>query len=266
SAKASLIFRWSLVRMALEQSSPAASRLRRTAAARTLDPSEKGAVNYFLGLTFCKLFAASLLNAPWLLHLDVFRPQLNPFLTGRSRPDFVGQNTNNEWLALECKGRISAPNEEAKQKAKDQAMRLTAVNGAAPRFHIGGIAYLSNEILRFYWRDPTPEPERVRNPVAVTVHAKDWSSYYAAALNLIRTNEDYFRRMLFEPVLMPVAEADLEIGIHPTVLRLILLGSWDQVRIRDTIADVQATEPHYHPDGLAVVAGRTWLRPLPESV
>src|SRR5512135_2066178 len=46
------LFRWSLVRMALEQSSTAATRLRRTEAARTLDPSEKGAVSYFLGLTF----------------------------------------------------------------------------------------------------------------------------------------------------------------------------------------------------------------------
>src|SRR5262245_45268802 len=52
------IFRWSLVRMALEQMGPYGYRLRRTSAARTLDPSEKGAVNYFLGLTICKLFAA----------------------------------------------------------------------------------------------------------------------------------------------------------------------------------------------------------------
>jgi hypothetical protein len=48
--------------MSLEQSGPRASLLRRTAA-RTLDPSEKGAVNYFLGMTFCKLFAAKLLNS-----------------------------------------------------------------------------------------------------------------------------------------------------------------------------------------------------------
>jgi hypothetical protein len=75
------LFRLSLVRMALEQSGPTATRLRRTAAARTLDPSEKGAINYFLGLAICKLFAAKLLNVPWLLHLDVFRPMLNPILT-----------------------------------------------------------------------------------------------------------------------------------------------------------------------------------------
>ncbi len=64
------LFRWSLVRMALEQCRPAAYRLRRTTAAKTLDPSEKGAVNYFLGLAICKLFADKLLQAPWLMHLD----------------------------------------------------------------------------------------------------------------------------------------------------------------------------------------------------
>ena len=56
------LFRWSLVRMTLEQSGLAAYRLRRTDAARTLDPSEKGAVNYFLGLAICKLFAEKLLD------------------------------------------------------------------------------------------------------------------------------------------------------------------------------------------------------------
>ena len=50
------LFRLSLVRMALEQR-PAGSRLRRTSAFKALDPTEKGAVNYFVGMTFCKLFA-----------------------------------------------------------------------------------------------------------------------------------------------------------------------------------------------------------------
>lgn len=81
------LFRLSLVRMALEQR-PAGRRLRRTEAAKTLDPSEKGAISYFLGMTLCKLFSARLLRAPWLLHLDVFRPDLNVSFNGpiTSRP------------------------------------------------------------------------------------------------------------------------------------------------------------------------------------
>ena len=46
------LFRLSLVRMALEEQGWG-GRLRRTDAARTLDPTEKGAVNYFLGLALC---------------------------------------------------------------------------------------------------------------------------------------------------------------------------------------------------------------------
>ena len=49
------LFRVSLVRMAMEQYGDGAFRFRRTAAAKALDPTEKGSVNYFLGMTFCKL-------------------------------------------------------------------------------------------------------------------------------------------------------------------------------------------------------------------
>jgi hypothetical protein len=89
--------------MALEQSGPHGYRLRRTSTVKTLDPTEKGAVSYFIGMTFCKVFATRLLNTPWLLHLDVFRPQLNPVLTARSRPDLVGlEQGKTKWHAFEC--------------------------------------------------------------------------------------------------------------------------------------------------------------------
>jgi len=134
------VFRWSLVRMALEQRGPRGSRLRRTTAAKTLDPTEKGAVSYFLGMTFCKLFATELLNTPWLLHLDVCRPSLNPVLTGRSRPDLVGRvNGTRQWHAFECKGRISPPDATTKTKAKNQAQRLVSVNGTPCTLHVGAI-------------------------------------------------------------------------------------------------------------------------------
>ena len=46
------IFRTSLVRMAVELSGPGAWRLRRTTAEKTLDPSEKGVINYSSALPF----------------------------------------------------------------------------------------------------------------------------------------------------------------------------------------------------------------------
>ena len=33
-------------------------------------------VSYFLGMTFCKLFADKLLHTPWVFHLDLLRSEL----------------------------------------------------------------------------------------------------------------------------------------------------------------------------------------------
>ena len=43
-------------------------RLSQSTAFIGLDPSEKGAVTYFLGLVFTKLIADKLFGVPWLLH------------------------------------------------------------------------------------------------------------------------------------------------------------------------------------------------------
>jgi hypothetical protein len=96
------IFRWSLMRMSLEQRGPVGTRLYRTDAFKHLDPTEKGAIGYFLGLVVCKLFAAKRLDSPWTLHLDVWRDILNPvLLPGRSRPDMVAQSdASSDWHAL----------------------------------------------------------------------------------------------------------------------------------------------------------------------
>lgn len=258
------LFRWSLVRMALEQSGPRVRRLRRTAAARTLDPSEKGAVSYFLGLILCKLFAERLLNTPWLLHLDVFRPLLNPVLVGRSRPDLVGEMTGGGWVALESKGRASPPDANAKDKAKDQARRLVSVNGVLPAYQIGGVTYFRKDVLQFYWRDPEPDPN-VRNPIKVTVEPDLWRNYYTPILDLIHSDPVRLERMRQEPVLMPIEGADIEIGIHPKVLRALSESRWEDARKIGRLDGLHGTAFPYRADGIAVVAGGTWLRPFEEG-
>jgi hypothetical protein len=255
------IFRLSLTRMALEQQAWG-WRLRRTAAARTLDPTEKGAVNYFLGLTICKLFAAELLDAPWMLHLDVFRPALDVQLASRSRPDLVGQTQSGQWMALECKGRISPPSSAARRRAKQQAMRVASVGGTAPAFHIGGIAYFKNDVLQFYWRDPEPEPE-IRNPIRVPPPTNAWRHYYRPALELVQSSPTHFAQMREEPVLMPVEEADIEIGIEPEVLRRLAAAEWEEAR--EAARSLPVVETAYHADGIAVVAGPSWFNRFADS-
>jgi hypothetical protein len=65
----------------------------RSNAYNALDPSEKGAVSYFFGLTLAKLFSDHVLNAPWMMHLAVYLNQLQPIIFNSTRrPDLVGQD------------------------------------------------------------------------------------------------------------------------------------------------------------------------------
>jgi len=259
------LFRLSLVRMALEQSGPSAYRLRRTDAAKTLDPSEKGAVNYFIGMVFCKLFSWKLLNAPWAIHLDAFRPQLNRFLTGRSRPDLVAETASGEWLSLEAKGRISAPSNEAKNKAKQQAERLVSVNGAPIQFHIGCITYLRNDTIRFFWRDPEPPQDKPHRQIKLELNDNIWRYYYRPMLDLIMSRPQSFDAMLHETVLMPIKELDIEIGIHPEVLKPLSHDQWIYAKRSYRPAAEYFRKEGYQPDGVRIVAGPTWLLPFAEN-
>lgn len=89
------------------------TRLVKSSAYEYLDPSEKSAVSYFLGLTFTKLLSAKLLNIPWLLHIDVYRDQFSRngqafgFGSSRSRPDLIGLNNRRSWAIMESKGRTN---------------------------------------------------------------------------------------------------------------------------------------------------------------
>lgn len=257
------LFRWSLVRMSLEQTSPTGRRFRRTAASKSLDPSEKGAVNYFLGMATCKLFAAKLLNAPWLLHLDVFRPVLNPVLTGRSRPDLVGQTQAGLWLAFESKGRASPPADEAKDKAKVQAQRCVSVSGTAVTYHIGGIMYYKNDSLQFFWRDPQPDETDKPRGIELNVADDMWQYYYRPTLELISANPDILERMQREPILIEVQHLDIQIGVWPPVLKLLVRHQWAGAK-NWCLQHHGEIAAGYQPDGIRVVAGKSWLEPFRE--
>lgn len=245
------LFRISLIRMALEQT-PFSNRLHRTDAFRGLDPTEKGAVSYFLGMAVCKLFASRLLDTPWLLHLDVFRDQLDPAtLGGRSRPDLVGQNASGAWHAFETKGRSSVPGAEDKRKAKAQAQRLVSVDGAACSLHIGSFAFFRQDELEFYWRDPEPEEPEKLEPIEIRVEDADWANYYAPALALAsEPGSDFLSAQ--------VREIDLQVEIHPKVRALLLEGQWAQARSLAAQLRQKLEAEGFQPDGLRVVVGDSW--------
>ena len=248
------IFRWSLVRMSLEQS-PTGRRLYRTNAARTLDPTEKGAVNYFLGLIFCKLFAAKLLNTPWLLHLDVFGANLNRVLTSRSRPDLIGQQQDtNQWHAFECKGRASKPGIPAMEKAKAQAERLVSVDGVSCSLHIGAITYFNSDILTFYWRDPPPKEGK---GIEIPFQSKDWSYYYSPVTQFIGDSD---KLAGVQNEAKTFEQLDLTVDIHRAVKTHLINEDWGKAHDAAVEAKREIAEAGYQPDGLLVKAGESWHR------
>lgn len=245
------LFRLSMVRMALEQAGPTSHRFRRTEAAKTLDPSEKSAVSYFLGLTICKVFASRLLNTPWLLHLDVFRPKLDPVLKGRSRPDLVGLEAGTtKWHAFECKGRLTRPNDDAKSKAKTQAQRLISVDGVPCTLHIGAITYFRADTLQFYWCDP---PAQSRDELRIETPPDVWREYYRPIADAIE------RRSGFQDGRgrFVIAGADLEVDVHPSVERPLMERRWEAAH-RAAVETRDDLSSDYQTDGLVVKAGPSW--------
>lgn len=79
-----LCWRAALVGANLEHDA-SADRWRKAAAYKRLDPSEKSAVSYFLGMTQAKITSEMLLGVPYLVHLDAVLALLGQ-TTNQSRP------------------------------------------------------------------------------------------------------------------------------------------------------------------------------------
>jgi hypothetical protein len=249
------IFRMSLIRMALQQSWPRGTRLQRTEAYRTLDPTEKGAVSYFLGLTTCKLFAAKLLDTPWLRHLDVYGDRYRVLLTGRSRPDLFGlSTTSREWTAFECKGRGTRPDEETKRKAKVQARRLTEIGGARCRLHVSAFTYFEGNRLSFYWADPPTSGE----PIQIVPRDEDWQHYYLPVIELFRAHGGFADHAIAHQLSVEVPELDLRIEVAPSVAPALRDADWHLAVQQAMLNAAKLRADGFQPDGLRIIAGESW--------
>jgi hypothetical protein len=162
--------------------------LRRSSAYKGLDPSEKGAISYFLGMTLAKLSAERLLNVPWLMHLDVYREILQPVLLGGGRPDLVGQDGNGEWVVIESKGRTNGRDEAALRKAKEQASELALIGVQAPRLHVGSVTHFANGILQIDLDDPEVSQRR---RIEISLSPENLrEGYYRPFIKLLEEDED----------------------------------------------------------------------------
>lgn len=242
--------------MALDQSGPRASRFRRSAAFKALDPTEKGAISYFLGMTFCKVFANRLLRTPWLLHLDVYRATMSISNLGRSRPDLFGQQIGTgKWLAFETKGRASKPSANDLAKAKGQAQRLVSVGGTSCALHVGTFAYFLNDTLNFHWIDP---PSEAKRPVALPEPRGAWGYYYEPARALWAARADIESNGTVG-IALPLPEFDMTLQVHPLLESFFSLNAWEEAQRTMFESAKQLEEDGFQPDGLKIECGPTWM-------
>ena len=251
------MFRLSLVRMALEQYGPNATRLRRTTAYKSLDPTEKGAISYFLGMTFCKVFSSRLLSTPWLLHLDIFKSIIPTSVLGRSRPDLFGQQIGSgDWLSFETKGRASNPSAADRSKAKTQAARLVSVNGSPCTLHVGSFAFFANDALHFHWIDP---PSDMRRPIKVPEIGDAWRFYYGPSKALWEAFGREAGVLDQAGLQFELPTLDLTIKIHPVLAPFFVKEDWAGAQRAMFELGEQLKADGFQLDGLKIQSGLSWI-------
>lgn len=254
SSRHEAIFRISLIRMSLEQFGPSSIRLRRTSAFKDLDPTEKGAITYFLGMAFCKLFASRLLATPWLLHLDIYRSHYSASHIGRSRPDLFGKQIGTgAWHSFESKGRSSKPSAADRTRAKTQASRLVSVGGISCTLHVGAFTYFAGDALQFHWVDPPSDAEKL---LEIPKIDHDWRYYYEPARSL--WNQSSSVENDDGEILISLRQLDLKLRVHPLLAPFFVVRAWEAAQRKMSEVYDELIADGFQADGLKVECGPSW--------
>jgi hypothetical protein len=143
-----------------------------------LDPSEKSAVSYFLGMTQCAAMADRVLGVKVAVHVDSFLRMLGVKLPNKSRPDLVGYSNPPSGVGtpggflFEAKGRTRGFSRKVvesaiKQLEKTPTEVLRLVSSKA--VFAASLAYFEPEvrggaeIWRSYLEDPPPPRRAASN-------------------------------------------------------------------------------------------------------
>ena len=206
-----------------------------------LDPSEKGAVSYFLGLTMAKLFNEQLFRVRWLQHLDKYKALVPKLWKGRSRPDLVGADSSQNWVAVEAKGRTNRADKNLLPNAKKQLQNLKMVAGESPSLRVASALHFDNGFAEVLLADPYEiNPDAVDLRIAPDQFIRD---YYAGIIDLVHylpSQEVQIDGTTYLVAHLPDGAAEVAVGLDVRVLRLL-----DQdIGGREFIGQLIAVLPH----------------------
>jgi hypothetical protein len=274
-----LEFQWraAMVRASIQ---PRRGRFRRSESYARLDPSEKGAVSFFLGQAQAKLFAHDFFRISRLVSYDSYLAHLGQ-RRRRTRPDFIGFRSGHAAIGLEAKGR--SPNGFTPglvAQAKKQASSLPSIDGHPLTATYAHIAYFD----RGQWCAHLEDPPRTRQEDDFVDPALLTLAYYLPLVDALRARQtetisldgefSYLRAYFAEIDAHLSVRADIAALVPPDTTGISLAtdalrsagrGLDDVVRALDqaiTQADkLESLDTEYlflGSDGIAVELGSTW--------
>jgi hypothetical protein len=227
-----------------------------------LDPTEKGATSYFMGMMVAKIVGARLLQTPWLFHLSTISALGGTTkLHSKSQPDLVGLNQKGDWIVAEAKGRTNGYSSATMTAAKKQTRMLRQINGTLPSLRVAIQAYFS-PVLEFAIDDPEDYDEDAED-VSFDVDSalRNYYSFVYASTRLVEeTRKVRGREYLF----CFIDEIGVSIGIDRQIRELLDSDSPSKniTRTADSIVTMQGKGAEQNTfvfaDGLAISLDYRW--------
>lgn len=216
---------------------PGSARIARTSAYASLDPSEKGAVSFFLGQASAKYVAETMFGCVLFAHFDSARRYCGMEAVGQ-RPDFIGVCSDGRILVVEAKGRSSALG-GVLEAAKSQ---LASIKGGDLTY--ASAAFFRGDELRVAMLDPE-ERSAEALPIRGILQA-----YYNPLRGLVSGGVERliagrrYRVISFEGL-------EVEMGLAVEVLEeldavehgddLAAEDMWQRIRVRNAERNVEGT-------------------------
>jgi len=219
---------------------PASGRWARTAGYRRLDPSEKRAVSYFLGMTQAKITCEHLLRASHLIHLDAYLAVVGQ-PSRASRPDLIGLSLPSLdcTIAVEAKGRTGGRTGKVTAAAKKQAQSLPAVVSASSAVRVASVASFDP---RGCWEAYLEDPPDSAKVMASLTAGSLLATYYRP---LVAAQAEVGESQVSEENSITLAELpgiDLVLGIPTVIVTIIrplpLTGPVPDEQLRAVEADL----------------------------
>jgi hypothetical protein len=208
-------WRAAMIRAAIE---PYGGILGRSLRYSRLDPSEKGAVSFFLGQAQAKVFAHDFFRVSRFVHYDSYLVHLGR-PRRKTRPDFIGFFGTHVAIGVEAKGRSLGYTSALISKAKTQARSLPVIAGHPASSTYVHVACFDYDHWCAYLEDP-PRQRRVPivDPAILTL------VYYLPIVNAVRVRDPHavdldeadvsYLRAFFP-------EADLYISVRADIAELV---------------------------------------------